>query len=156
MAKLYVAKLVILNPNDLSSCSNKLQTYETEHILVKRKMFGYQEVFTKHGLHKKDVIKESQSWDNDVYPFIIVSDEIYNRLKEGQMQFVLDRTRSFPMREAEEKDAKKYIKEFENSTLKKYYEQEDVEINAEIEERKREKASKKAAKRLIKESKYNK
>ena len=72
------------------------------------------------------------------------------------MQFVLDINKSFPLKEAEKKDAKRYIEEFENTALKKYYDKQESELEAEIAERKRAKNSKKEAKILIKESKYNK
>ena len=72
------------------------------------------------------------------------------------MQFVLDINKSFPLKEAEKKDAKRYIEEFENTALKKYYDKQESELEAEMAERKRAKNSKKEAKILIKESKYNK
>ena len=36
MAKLYVTNLIILNPRDISSCDNKIKTYDSEKILVKK------------------------------------------------------------------------------------------------------------------------
>ena len=155
MSKLYVASLIILNPRDISSYDNKIKTYHSEEILVKKTLFGYEEVFTNHPLYKTNALRRNYFGDDDIYMFIIEDSSIYKNLKKGQMQFVLDKNLSFPLKEAEEKDAKKYIENFETSALKRYYDQQQAEQEAEIEERKREKQSKKEAKRLIKESKYN-
>lgn len=155
MAKLYVANLVILNPRDISSCDNKIKTYDSETILVKKTLFGYEEVFTKHMLYKTDALRRNYGVDDYMYMFIIGDSYIYKNLKEGKMQFVLDKNKSFPLKEAEEKDAKKYIDNFEKSAIKRYYDQQEEALAAERAEIERKIASKKRAKKLIKESKYN-
>ena len=47
MAKLYVTNLIILNPRDISSCDNKIKTYDSEKILVKKNIIWLWRSFYK-------------------------------------------------------------------------------------------------------------
>ena len=58
---------------------------------------------------------------------------------------------SFPLREAEEKDAQDYIAKFDSSTLKRYIDKQEEQERAIEEEHQRQKRSRNKAKVLIKE-----
>ena len=55
MSKLYTVNLIVVKPENIQK-NNSITKFESEHIIVKKTPFGYQEVFTKHILKPKKVI----------------------------------------------------------------------------------------------------
>lgn len=138
MAKLYVAKMLILEPSNYGY-NKEISGYKTEEVIVRRVPFGYKEVLTNHFFINGEKISGKTVSD------LIVA----GNLCSGFTQFILDDNLSFPLREADEKDAKDYVDRFETSTLKAYYDEQarrKEEIQA---EKTRQKESKKKAKQII-------
>lgn len=155
MAKLYIADLIILDPKLISRFSERGKTpikqLDSEYVLVKRTPFGYKEVFTKTKLKKVSAIKKSTNYDNDKFPFVVVSPLISQGLIDNEVQFLLDSEYSLPLKEAEESDTKECInKFFESSQLKKCCDEKQRKRNKEIEARRKLKESRKRAKTLVK------
>lgn len=148
MSKLYVAQVMVLNPNNFKL--NQAISIESEQILVQRVPFGFQEVFTNHFFTKKKVLESNLEWNSNDYPYKVCDLTTIKNLNDQKMQFVLDKNKSFPLREAEESDARDYIIRFPKSELNKYYKEEERKRNEEKQERRRIKATKQKAKELVK------
>ena len=151
MSKLYVTNLVILDPNNYTIINNGIKSVELESIIVKRVPFGYEEVFTKTFFSKQNAIVKNDTYNNDKYKFKICSPSIVKRLRDEETVFLIDKDMSFPLREAEEKDAQDYIAKFDSSTLKRYIDKQEEQERAIEEEHQRQKRSRNKAKVLIKE-----
>lgn len=148
MSKLYVAKMIVLHPCDLSEYNNGIR-YCSEDIIVKRVPFGYKEVFTNHIFHPKKILEVNYQSNRTSYPYEICDRSTERNLRSGLKQFVLDTNKSFPIREADEIDVKNYIDNFETSSLKRYYDDQEAKNKAEIERKNKDKESKQKAKMLV-------
>ena len=146
MSKLYVARMIVLDPNNIHRYSNALSKYSTEEILVKKGFFGYQEVFTGfYFLWFEKSVDMNYDYNRHDYPFVVLDYSIVLNLRLGHKQFVLDSFKNFPLREALEKDVEEYIARFETSSLKLYCD----EVEKKQQEKQNIKSSKKKARQLV-------
>ena len=152
MSKLYVAKMVILEP-ETYSLNGTVAQYTTEDILVKKVPFGYQEVLIGHFFRKGQYLENSLESNNDTCPYRIVNSAISNKLEKGHRQFFIDDfvNEDYPLREATEQDVKDYVDRFDTSTLKTYYDEKEKQKEAIRTEKARKNQSKKKVKQMIKD-----
>ena len=142
MAKLYVAKMVMIKP--LFFYGNGAVKVITDDILVKKTAFGYKETLTGRSFKKGTYLKKNEGTYNCVSaPYILTDSSIAQKLEDGETQLLIDDfiNEKYPIREASKEDIDTIVDNFEHSRLNQYYKDQQ----ARKERKKQEKRSTEAA-----------
>ena len=151
MNKYYVANMIVLNDFKYEFLPDI--NIKIEKIIVEKTIFGYQEILTKHKLFiNRGALTENQKFTKQKFPWTIKNENLLYQLKKEKMFFLLNPN---SIRLANIEEVKDYLKNFDNSYLKKFYEMQKEDKIKRKNKKIENKENNKEIKKLIKEFKAN-
>lgn len=122
MAKLYVAKMVMIKP--IFTSGDGTVKIITDDILVRKTAFGYKETLTGRRFKKGTYLEKNIGGCDPINrPYKLCSPSIFKKLEDGETQLLIDDfiNLKYPIREASQEDIDTIVDNFEQSRLNQYY-----------------------------------
>lgn len=152
MAKLYVAKMVMIKP--IFTSFDGTVKIITDDILVKKTAYGYKEALTGRRFKKGTYLeKNTDGCDPINRPYKLCSQSILKKLDDGETQLLIDDfiNQKYPIREASKEDIDTIVDNFEQSRLNQYYKDQQTRKERKEREKRNEQAAMKEVKQVQKQ-----